>query len=287
MKKRPIQPILKRRFRRLEKDEAKTRKALLSLYKAHAVDIASFVHAAYLTARDGDRLRHANLMKRIDSNEATKLRRDGAKQGVVLKFDALNKMEGIEAGLLIAEYAIAEEEQRLLTAHLKQNIEDTWEEVEEYLEYYYATMTAAALAVLLSDERYPIAKTLRGNHKHLAEMTARRIEQNIVRGMNESDAVKDVVDYVTRRERSNSDSVLYYEGTRTTNETVRAVVDDIADYFYTVCVNDNKTCKQCKEIEAEQAYFPVPLTDYEAGITAPPFHPYCRCGIEVIYHDAD
>ena len=43
--------------------------------------------------------------------------------------------------------------------------------------------------------------------------------------------------------------------------------------YQVVTIMDGKTCDDCEKHEGEH----FPIDQMEAGVTAPPFHPYCRC----------
>ena len=289
MKKRPVEPILWRQYRRLEKDEKKLRADLAVLYKVHEGRISNVITNTYnFVAIDG-KPKHAMLMRRIPSQEAALLKQQIKRlnPAAPLKFDNINRLDATRLGLTIAELELAAEEERLIISHLRHNVEECWNAFEDWLDYYNVAMTTAVISAIVKDKRYPIHETIIKNHRNLAENTTKRLEEVIVRGMPMKDAIPFVSEYVTRREQHGSDTLLYYEGTRTTVDTLEEVVKDIADYFRTVCIHDGKTCEKCKDIEKEQEFEPVPIDDFEAGVTAPPFHPYCRCGIEVIFHDDD
>lgn len=296
MKKRSVEPVLKRQYKSLHKSETKLQKQLARLHKAHTADIAAIITTAYIAASVGDKLSHAALLDRISPAEAARLARDTKRlRGEapdteafpfsVLHFDRLNRLDGIRASLILSEYNLAAEEERLIMAHLQRHSELSWQAFESWLDYHAAPMTAAAIAAILRDKQYPVSDTIYRNHRSTAEQTIKKIEQNIIRGNSDSEAIKDITAYVSRREKARSDSVIFYEGTRVTIETLGAVTRNIADYFRSITIKDGKACQTCKDIEVEQIKNPIPINDMVAGVTAPPFHNYCRCGIEVIYRD--
>lgn len=294
-----LEPVLKRRYKALTRAEQQTRAQLRRLYKGHTAGVVACVRAIYDGATVNGATSHAALMRRIDGRDAVRLalrvrRLRGSVPDAdtfpfnVARFDRLNKLDGARAELALMEYELAAEEYAVIMAHLRKQAEETWLAIEEWYDYMHlAAYTAANIDAILTDTQYPIRSTLYHDHAALADKTAKRIQEAIVRGDSPSTAARSIAQYVEGRERHNSDAVLFYEGTRTVTEAVREALGDNVTAYRSVTIHDAKACELCRAIEAEQAANPVPVDDFVAGINAPPFHPYCRCYIEVAEYDED
>lgn len=293
MKHKQIAPAMRQQFAKLETREEVLRAALARIYAAHAPDIAATVSDVYRHTHDGEKVNHGALLARISPAEAARLQRDvtQARQSypeaadmfplTVTRFDRLNRIQAAQVSLTVSELATAKEACARIAEHLREYAEECLVAFETYLDHYACAITAATVAAIAANDQRPIRDTVAADAIKTATRAAEMIRECIVRGTAEPDAVKLIADYAKRKETTDSDRIMYTEGTRTTTEAAAAVVWDIADAFRVVCVHDNRACDYCLDVEARQEEEPIPMVDLAAGINAPPLHPRCRCSIEV------
>ena len=68
--------------------------------------------------------------------------------------------------------------------------------------------------------------------------------------------------------------LLYTEAAFFSEASQKDAFDEMGVKFFSICATlDNDTCEDCGDREGEK----IPMSMYEVGITAPPFHPNCRC----------
>lgn len=298
MKKRSIARFLNRQYKQLETREQKTRARLNRLYMAYNSTVESIIHDLYMSCVIDGKPDYSQLFRRITKSKAAELQRKTAelKQIIpeeaaavfpftVTRFDTLNRLDAAKVSFILNQSALAEAEYKLIDAHLSAFCKDTWTALEEYLEVDWMYPEAGVVRFLTEDQEHPIRETLYRNNLHIAEQVTERVRQSITRGEPVQACVKTVTEYAERQERGTTERVLFTEGTRTAVDTVTEELEPYIEAFYTVCVKDEKTCEVCKGVEAEQQIHPVAIEYYKPGTTAPPWHPYCRCGIEVIWND--
>ena len=292
MNKKPINKILQEQYKLLEDKETRIRKQFASIRTAKTAKLRDIALSLYHDCMNGDKLDYSKLFRKISKQKAYELKYKTDMMRTktdtvsfpfsVTRFDQLNRLEASKAEIIINELDQANELNSLFMLYL--------------IDHFYTTMTdiAKAINVVVNDDRknaekkvdnksYPIKISFEEQHYNTASKTAQMLQQCITRGDDAEKAVSLITEYATKRDKNADDRLIYTEDTRATCDAVFEVVEPYIEAFMTVGVHDGKQCEQCKGIEKEQAINPVPVKQYEPGITAPPFHPYCRCGIEVIW----
>lgn len=269
----------------LERKETDLRAELSVLYLAHEADIEALIDTMY--ARPDGKATAAEIARLKEHIKETKKALPENNDDVfplsVQRFDQLNRLDVSKAELTISELQLANNVYDLINKHLRDYVQELFYALEDWLDLRNAVMSAGVLASICADSKYPIWNTIRDNHVRLAATTYDQIRKAMVRGENAEKAAASVVPYNHRQAQARDDSVLYYEGTRTTTDTVQTVVEGEGKYFYSVYVPDGKACEHCRETSEYQKQNPVPMDEMVAGDNAPPFHPFCRCGVEIVW----
>lgn len=111
-------------------------------------------------------------------------------------------------------------------------------------------------------------------HKELTQMT--------LRGGRPDEAIENIA-RMMKTSRNNSRRLVMTESSYFYSASQEEVYKDLdVEQFQIVATLDNRTSKICQLLDLEV----YDMKDYEVGVTAPPFHPYCRT-VTVPYFDDD
>lgn len=74
--------------------------------------------------------------------------------------------------------------------------------------------------------------------------------------------------------KSKANRLLYTEAAFFSEASQKDAFDELGVKYFSICATlDKDTCEDCGGREGEK----IPMSMYEVGVTAPPFHPNCRC----------
>ncbi len=310
MKKKKINPFLSKQYIRLEKQETKTRRKLNKLYIAYNAILEHIILDMFHFCIRDSYVDYSKLLNPITKSESIELEHETAQVKkqlahkideypfTITNFDKLNKLDSLTVRIILNQLELANEEIKIIKNHLKRYCDDLLLHLEEYLDLYDMEKAAAIVAYVVQNEpdprmvihsnyHYSIPKTVIKNNYHIATQIADKVKKDIIRKEEPKKSVKTIIDYAERQDRGSTEKVLYTEGTRTTIESVSEYIADYVEYFRTVSTKDEKVCLDCRTIDFVQKYQPVPIARMVIGMNAPPFHPYCRCKIEVIWLDGE
>ena len=253
--------------------------------------IASFVHELYSYAMDKDgNVKYSRLLQKIDRTTANALQNmqqelleeladdvyaevRGEYPLSVTAFDQLNRIDAVKAIYGMTDLKMAMREAKLIREHF-----DVWADtVFAMVESYYDIKSLSKISVQHNFEPQLYHQRLTAGLE-----AGKRLSLDVLRAMPVERAVEDITRYMEKKDKQVTDRIVFTEGTTVTEEVAVEVVKPRVKAFHTVSVKDGKTCADCKAIEAEQAANPVPIENYAPGVTAPPFHPYCRCWIDFV-----
>ena len=294
MNKKSFVTLEKVLFERLADKEEKLMDELVSL-RANP-DLVSFIYSLYNQATDfNGKVNYNKLMARVDARTADYLTNRAVElteqlntpelQPVlaeypftVLRFDVLNKIEASSAYYAMEELAMAIKEAQVIQAHFEEWADTVFAMVETYfgLRGLNFNPPSSEWQCEFLEQRVKLGAEVGYN-----------IGKGILRNQTADQTIDQVSYDLGRKEQSITNRVLFTENTRITEQTAVDVVEPFVLGFRTVCVKDNKTCIECKDIERSQQSNPVPIEDYQPTVTAPPFHPYCRCYIEFLWTTKD
>lgn len=291
---KPLVPCLTAYYKQLEQTEQSRLKVLRFFINSHHMTIKNIIHRFYEYGTDGERLNGALLQRKapkelIDWNI---LKRDQmrdyfpAQKGnyplTVLSFDRLNTLDNLKATIMLSELYLARTLSNFIAGNEDQDLTRFLDFLEEYYEWQYEEEQKKHREIgRRSLERVDDALFKQAVTR--AAGISSRILQSLLRGQNEEQTAAQVIDYCDRQVYNTTARIIYTEDTRITEEAAIEALFPFVDAFFTVCVHDGKTCPVCLDIERTQAAHPVDIALYEPEVTAPPFHPYCRCMIEVTW----
>lgn len=97
--------------------------------------------------------------------------------------------------------------------------------------------------------------------------------QALIRGDNPQDLTKKIADdFNVAKYKANR--LLITEAAFFSEASQKDAFDELGVKYFSICATlDRDTCEDCGDREGEK----IPMSMYEVGVTAPPFHPNCRC----------
>lgn len=106
-------------------------------------------------------------------------------------------------------------------------------------------------------------------HKYRAELC-----EEIISKYEASDSIAETIDYYVKQATNKYESIYATEETRVRS---RGMLPDSGKYRLVATIDD-RTCGECLDMDG-QVFL---VEEAEEGVTLPPFHTNCRCGIEVL-----
>jgi hypothetical protein len=295
MNKKPFMDLLRTLFNRVEKTETALAEKLVEA--GANPTLVSFVYELYNTATDKDgKPRYRYLTQRVDKKTANalKTRRDelaeklsGEEYAEVLtafpltvtKFDQLNRINATKAYYALEELASAMREAEIMQAHFDEWADTVFALTEAYFKVHGRSFKRAVT------DWYAWRNSMYIQRLKVGQEAAEKLAQGIIRQQAVEITAEEIETYLDRRERAIDSRIYFTEDTEITEAVAVEIMKPYVTAFYTVTVKDGRTCAECLAIEREQATDPVPIDAYEPGVTAPPFHPHCRCYIEFIWKE--
>ena len=249
------------------------------------------VQSLYHYAMDNDgKLKYSRLLQKIDRNTAKSLQNmqeellnglagdeyaevRGEYPLTVTAFDQLNRIDAVKAIYGMTDLKMAMREAVLIREHFEMWADTVFAMVESYFDLKRISKVAV---------KHNFEPQLYHQRLSVGLEAGKRACLDVLRAMPVDRAIDDVEAYIAKKDKRVTDRIVFTEGTTVTEETSVEAVKHRVQAFHTVCVKDGKTCADCKAIEAEQEANPVPIEQYVPGVTAPPFHAYCRCWIDFV-----
>lgn len=299
-KRKPLAPALTAYYKELEQAEKKTLSRTKSLIVAHHPAVKALIHLYYQYGADGERLNHALLRKKaplelamMNQTEAERLRAVFKGQPMeqplsIMRFDKLNILDNLNVAVAFEELKQARNLTLLYSSQLDAELEKWLAFLMIYYEYDFEERMEALKRSAKANAKKAIVASMYKQAMIRSQGITTRITQSLIRGQDEVQTAEQVLDYIDRQTMNTSGRTLYTEDTAATEQAAIEALRPYIDAFFTRCVHDGKTCPICLDIERTQGEHPVAIELYEPSVTAPPFHPYCRCMVEILWrHDFD
>ena len=295
MKKVLINTLLQKQYSNLEKKEEILRAELAGISEAKKQAMKALIVTLYqeCTTKFGN-IDYRQMYKPLPKNHSVVLKHrvEQASRLVnindypftALSFDGLNRLDATQYELAIVEAEHAHEIYELYHHFLLGHVLTVAEETTTSVLMQYE-LKPKQIEKITTNKKYPVDKAIANRCYETSRTLTRQLQDAIMRCTPVDKALPLLMGYVERKDKNSIDKIIYTENTRVTNETVAEIIRPFAKAFRTVCVDDGKACETCLDIEDEQLHNPVPFEDFIAGATAPPFHPFCRCGYEIEWSD--
>ena len=294
MRKRKLVPLEINLYKRLQETED----ALADALELSTVSksIPYYISDLYSKVVVDGKTQNRKLLEHIDIQEALSLRNtaEELKRRLsnpefepilndyplnIQRFDQLNRVGACKAYMSMEELKTACMVIDVLDNHWRDWLDELADVTLMYFEL--GSLAKALEPHLMDDWRLALCR----NHVIEGVEASNRTIQSIIRGQLLNATQQEVDAYLANKESYIDRSALFTGNTMVTESGIMDIIGDYVDAFHSVTVKDDKTCKTCREIEEEQTADPVPMDEYAPGVTAPPFHSFCRCYIEVIWKD--
>lgn len=314
MKPRKIQKPLAKLYEGLAKREHNIRKTAKKTITAQEAAIRDIIIAAYNRATIAGVVDYGSMRTPLTEAERDALRAKldrvnklfPSLSPTVYEFDRLNRLDRLRLDLQAQAVETAYNLKTLTIEHLIDYYLSSCIIMEKWLEVEHVTRQAYDMP----GPTHVLAETFYSNALKSSEQQFRRVSTAMISNRPIDEAVDEVIKYAVKHDSGTYDRILFTEGTRATInaviDTAKAVnkqakedapeghteADSVGDnndddfvvtHVYST-VADEDACQYCKDIAKNQKANPVPVEDIVAGENAPPFHPYCRCKVEVIYN---
>jgi SPP1 gp7 family putative phage head morphogenesis protein len=284
-----LEAILTQEYQGLQSTELTLQKQLRSLFETEAVELGDIVDIEFLRCTENGMVKFAKLSEAITSAEARLLQesvdylQDYFPDAVefpfsVLSFDRMNRLEGMKAKIISQELETAIKEYELLRQHLMKQAERV---LYDLLDEYEMEPRSFDIEEIAENKAYPLLQTVYKNHMSESQRIIRMVSDAIIRNDNAMKTAEAVENYSENSAYQSAMRVAFTEGTRVTTECAKEIFKDTGLKYFTVYVDDGKACEVCVGIAKTQAVNPVDFKDMVVGVNAPPYHPYCRCHIEI------
>jgi hypothetical protein len=296
MRKRQLVPLEINLFKRLQEmeDALATDLELSTISK----DIAYYISDLYSKVVVDGKTQNRKLLERIDFQEAMSLRNtaEELKRRLnrpefepllndyplnILNFDQLNRVGACKAFMTLEELETACMVMDVLDKHW-----ESWLDELTDITLMYFEMDGFVRSLepkLVDDWRLSLCR----NHIIEGVEASNRTIQSIIRGQLLNATQQEVNAYLANKESYIDRSALFTGNTMMTEAGIMDIIGGYVETFHSVTVKDEKTCKTCQAIEEEQTADPVPMDEYAPGVTAPPFHAFCRRYIEVNWKEGN
>lgn len=277
-----LEPILRKHFKKLARIEKRDQADAIHAYD-RLVSQAIGLIIDYLSGPDGAIRQPAERLSLLRSR---RVMADARAAGIIIPaFDEIHRLtiaEALRAELRIIQARQANTAETIIMESLSEQAEGLWAALAEHLSVARMKLTAEEIEALIHDDEYPIGPTLQNNHGAIADRVSLQIWQSRAQGKDAITIANEAAAYMRKTTREAFSAVEYYEDTRIASEVAMEALEGVGEeYFRTRCIHDGKACQTCLRIEEEQETNPVRLSEKAIGKNAPPFHPYCRCWIEV------
>lgn len=121
------------------------------------------------------------------------------------------------------------------------------------------------------------------NKERLVNTVNTQLTQMIMRGAAPDKAIKAISDRF-KVSKSQAGRLVMTESAAFANEARKDCFKDIGVERYRIIGTlDGETCSLCGSLDGKV----YPMSEYQVGLTAPPFHPWCRCTTAPYYEDIE
>lgn len=260
-----------------------------NLFETEAVELGDIVDIEFLRCTENSMVKFSKLSETISHAEALLLQESvealqeyfpEAKDFPfsVMSFDRMNRLEGLWAKVVSQELETALKEYELIKQHLMNQARRV---LYDLLDEYELEERSFNIEEIAENKTYPLLETVYKNHMNESQRIVKMISDAIIRNDTAMKTAEAVESYSESVAYQNAMRVAFTEGTRVTTECAKEIFKDTDLKYFTVYVKDGKACEVCVGIAETQSVKPVLFKDMLVGVNAPPYHPYCRCHIEI------
>jgi hypothetical protein len=283
MNDKTISGIMKRHFKKLEAMEKVLEAQIMASYDALLSQMIGIIISWSCDVDGNPRNPGEFLPGRHPHHIASGARLAGLELPRIDELHRMTRAEALRTELRIGQARQAKAAGEVVEANLAGMAGELWETLSEHFSLSVKAIPPDVLKAVISDEAYPIFDTLRHSHTVIADRASTMVWQGLAQGKPLLNIVNQVSDYMRRTTKQAFDIVSYYEDTRVSAAVAVACLAEAGiDHFRTRCMHDGKACEVCLAIEEEQASNPPAISEAVPGMNCPPFHPWCRCWVDIV-----
>lgn len=282
-----------------EKDEAKLKKRLSAFYDKEFKRLDKEIAAYYQQYGEDNIIAYRNLLQSLSDEDrsllmermdefAAKYPQYAELMPVRESIYKLDRLQGLQYSVFITEAEIAgftdEQMKPYLTKLAAKGINYGMETLGFGKNFYSMNSDVVKQFVGVpwcNGEDF--STRIWNDTQKLAQYLSTDIAQGFARGDSYDKLVRQIQKRFDRVNRRDAYRLIYTEGTYVMAESsIQPFVDDFEKYRPSP-VLDGKTCDICRAM-ADKEFL---ISDRQPGTNFPPFHPWCRCGFEIVVDDWD
>lgn len=285
--------------KQMEKDEAKLKKRLSSFYDAEFARLEKEIAAYYQKYGKDNVIEYRHLMESLpDADKKLLIEQidEFAKKypqyadliPVRESIYKLNRLEGLQYSIRMQQLEIGAVNNEQITAYLNKQAERGVNAAAEAMGFgknFYANnpdITKLFVNVGWNNGK-DFSQRIWENVDKLSNYLRTDIAQAFARGDSYDRIVRQLRERFSKITRNDAYRLIYTEGTYVMAEsTIQPFTEDFEKYKIST-VGDGKVCPICKAISKET----FNISERQAGVNFPPFHPWCRCTFEIVVDDWD
>ena len=282
----------------LEKDEEKLKDKLSARYDVEQRRLEKEIAAFYQQYGEDNIIEYRTLMHSLSDADRKLLleRMDDFEEKypqyahlmpVRESIYKLNRLEGLQASIMMHQLEIGAIDQAELQAHLERVTLRSGNAAAEQLGFgknFYSVnsdLIAKTINQQWADGKN-FSERIWSNRQKLADYLNNDFAMSIARGDSYERCIKALGERFSKVSRNDIYRLIYTEGTFVQNEATMATFEQDFEQ-YKISIADSKACEICKAL-LDQVFY---IKDRKAGINFPPLHSWCRCGFTIEVSDWD
>lgn len=282
----------------LEKDEEKLKDKLSARYDVEQRRLEKEIAAFYQQYGEDNIIEYRTLMHSLSDADRKLLleRMDDFEEKypqyaylmpVRENIYKLNRLEGLQASIMMHQLEIGAIDQAELQAHLERVTLRSGNAAAEQLGFgknFYSVnsdLIAKTINQQWADGKN-FSERIWSNRQKLADYLNNDFAMSIARGDSYERCIKSLGERFSKVSRNDIYRLIYTEGTFVQNEATMATFEQDFEQ-YKISIADSKACAICKAL-MDQVFY---IKDRKAGINFPPLHSWCRCGFTIEVADWD
>lgn len=282
----------------LEKDEEKLKDKLSARYDVEQRRLEKEIAAFYQQYGEDNIIEYRTLMHSLSDADRKLLleRMDDFEEKypqyaylmpVRENIYKLNRLEGLQASIMMHQLEIGAIDQAELQAHLERVTLRSGNAAAEQLGFgknFYSVnsdLIAKTINQQWADGKN-FSERIWSNRQKLADYLNNDFAMSIARGDSYERCIKSLGERFSKVSRNDIYRLIYTEGTFVQNEATMATFEQDFEQ-YKISIADSKACAICKAL-LDQVFY---IKNRKAGINFPPLHSWCRCGFTIEVSDWD
>lgn len=282
----------------LEKDEKKLKEKLSKRYDVEQKRLENEIAAYYQRYGENNVIEYRKLMQELSDADrqllmermddfAAKYPQYAHLMPVRESIYKLNRLEGLQANMLMHQLEIGAVDQEELQAHLEKVALRSGNAAAEQMGFgkNFYTLSSDLVSKTIN-QQWADGKNFSGriwnNRQKLANYLNNDFATAIARGDSYARCIKALGGRFSSVSRNDMYRLIYTEGTFVQNE---AAITGFEDDFeqYKISIADSRACKICTALTDQE----FDIKDRKPGVNFPPLHAWCRCSFTIEVADWD